>query len=168
MQGPLKGIQRSLMKNIVDASHRFPACIYVSDIAMDEAETPPVLIAHLSHHFIQIVLGTGREIIQSGYRLTKFQQRLDQIGPNETGATGDEPFPGMLCKLLLNSIEAVHDGIFHMHGRWHHRYIVMDGERHPVSATSDSFTVFPNGMLECRSFRSLRARYRPWITGYLP
>src|SRR5690606_13921064 len=63
----------------------------IADIALDETESGPGIRAHIRGHLIQIVLMAGGEVVQPDHLLARRQQRLQEVGANETGTPGHQP-----------------------------------------------------------------------------
>jgi len=42
--------------------------------------------------FVEVHFLAAREIVQTGHPLVEFDERFEQIGADETGDTGEEPF----------------------------------------------------------------------------
>lgn len=63
---------------------RSAAGLQVTDIAGDQSE------ARVVQERRDILVLTGGKVVETGYLAALFQQRLDQIGADETGSAGDQ------------------------------------------------------------------------------
>src|SRR5437016_13302749 len=53
-------------------------------------------------HLLQIAGMAGRVVVEADDRLVELQQRLEKVGADEAGDTGDQPAARTLPKQLLN------------------------------------------------------------------
>jgi hypothetical protein len=70
-----------------DRMARFP----VPDIAFDHPEVVRMLLGKQALKFVQVPLVAGGEIIEPDDLLPAAQERLDQVGADEPGSSGDQP-----------------------------------------------------------------------------
>jgi len=58
----------------------------LEDVALDQAE------ARMAEVGLDIPAVAGKEVVEAGDVVVLAQQELDEIGPDEAGAAGDEDF----------------------------------------------------------------------------
>ena len=85
------GAQRSLVQDVIDVGTGRAAGVQIADIATHHVETAPLRGGDALLHLIQVALATGGKIIQADHALIELEQRLQQIGADETGHAGDKP-----------------------------------------------------------------------------
>ncbi len=74
------------MKDVLDALHRVPDGATVADVGDHDVERT----VHLAQPRQVPVDVRSREIVENAYALTGRQQPVDEVGTDESGASGDE------------------------------------------------------------------------------
>ena len=69
---------------------RLPGC-QIPDIALEEGEVVPLGGGNAGMDIVQVVLVAGGKVVQADDSLVQLEQRLQQIGADKAGDTGDEP-----------------------------------------------------------------------------
>ncbi len=90
-----------MVQDVIDTGANFTAGIQIADIAPDHLKPAPLRGRDALLHLIQIALVASGKIIQAHDALIEFEQRLQEIGADETGYTGDEPSARGLAQGLL-------------------------------------------------------------------
>ena len=86
---------------LVRASASPVAGFQVCDVTLDEGKTIPGLAANDSGNIIEIVLMTGREVVQADNLLPQLPQFLQKMRANEASDTCHQPSAGVNLQLLL-------------------------------------------------------------------
>jgi hypothetical protein len=63
----------------------------VANVPFDEPEVRPIGIGQQPFDFLKVAPMSGREIVEANNPLPRAQQRLNQVGTDETGGAGDQP-----------------------------------------------------------------------------
>jgi hypothetical protein len=63
----------------------------IPDVPSAKLKPGPLLGSHRSSDLFQVARVAGGEIVQATHGLVAFQKGLEQVGPDETSHTGDQP-----------------------------------------------------------------------------
>ena len=83
----------------------------VANVTLDEGEACPLPGGNDALHLREIPAMAAAEIVQADDALIQFEQRLQQIRPNETAGARDQPSP----RFALEQIDKI--GGKRLHGR---------------------------------------------------
>ena len=88
---PRHGAQGRLVQHVIHSLACALARVRVPYVTIHLPEILPLVGTNQFPHLLQIVAGTRRVIIQSHHPLVQTEERLQQVGANESGHTGDQP-----------------------------------------------------------------------------
>src|SRR4029453_3112233 len=94
---PRHGAKGSLVQHDVHVLARASTRGEVGDVALQERVPPPRVCAYRAAYFVEVAPVARREIIETHDGLPEAQQRLEQVGTDETGAAGHEPAERMFA-----------------------------------------------------------------------
>ena len=80
------------MKHVINTAAGALAITSTGDVALDKPKGTTLCGGDIATDVFQIGRMAGGKIVETHNALIKTQQRLDQVRPNETGSTSDEPF----------------------------------------------------------------------------
>ncbi len=104
--------QGRLMQHILHPGAGSAAVGQLADIALDEAEALPGLLAQPRAYLIEIELIAGGEVIQPHHLLAHGKQGLQQVGTDESGHAGDQPGGGVGGEQLTTFCKDMHLSVF--------------------------------------------------------
>jgi L-histidine N-alpha-methyltransferase len=99
------------MQNEFRTLAALPAIRQFADIAAQKPKMAPLFRADARLHFVEVLLASGREIVQTRDRLAEPEQGFQEIRTDEAGHAGDQPRFGRRLKLSLQILVNSHDEI---------------------------------------------------------
>src|ERR671915_183174 len=96
------------MQHDIHAAARVAANAQLTDVTIDHAKTSTD--AARFERFVEIFLATRGEIVEPDYSLTERKETLEQIRPDETSYTGDQPGARVLLEGCGRGLVGGHAG----------------------------------------------------------
>ena len=79
------------MQNEIRITACFTTRSRISDVALDEPESPPLRLRYSIPNLLEIAPMPRSEVIKADNSLIEFEQCLDKVRTDKTGATGHHP-----------------------------------------------------------------------------
>src|ERR1700733_6341841 len=105
---PWNAAKSGLMQDIVDPFAGSDTVVNVADIALNELKPRPLRRADEPSHLIKIMPVSGGKVVQAHHSLIEAKHRLQEIGADEPGDPGDQPFPGPCAQVSAHFLVASH------------------------------------------------------------
>jgi len=96
------------MKYVINPRTRLAAIFSIADITIDELESAPPCRADRPLHVFKVMSISCKEIVHANHGLIELEQRFEEIGPDKSGNSRNQPPLGISNELVLYIVKSAH------------------------------------------------------------
>jgi hypothetical protein len=97
------------MKYVINTRTRLAAVFSIADVTVEEFESAPLSRADRPLHVFEVMSISRKEIVHADHGLIELEQRFEEIGPDKSGDSRNQPLFWISNELVPYIFKSAHN-----------------------------------------------------------